>query len=298
MLTTLGAAYGLDIHSASVLVGGYDEWASSWLLDTDAGALVVRLDRSLAPETAGWLGGVIDRAARAGVPCHAPLPAREEAIPVTADGVTVTVTPYETGVNLDRDDPAQVESAGAVLGRLHGALRGTTEDRPSPSPWAACLWPGDSDPSELRDPALDEWHDAFVSSAGTSFASGVVHGDFWAGNLLWSGGEIAAVIDWSEARVDALSRELAWATWEFGHDDARLLDVDRARTFLRGYREVTGPWEPGLREALISLMRVELRLNARYSLDDPGDEEYNSALREAFSALRGQSAVPLLEAQP
>lgn len=104
------------------------------------------------------------------------------------------------------------------------------------------------------------------------------------------------MIDWSEARVDALARELASATWEFGHDDASAqLDPDRARTFLRGYRDVAGPWEPGLEDALIPLMRVELRLNARYSLADPEDLEYATELQRAFALLHGQPAARLLD---
>ncbi len=42
-------------------------------------------------------------------------------------------------------------------------------------------------------------------------------------------------------------------------------------------------------------MRVELRLNARYSLADPEDVEYNEALQGAFMKLRRQSATPLLD---
>ncbi len=135
--------------------------------------------------------------------------------------------------------------------------------------------------------------------ATTSHRLGVVHGDFWAGNLVWDRQRVAAVIDWAAARIDAPARELAWATWEFGHDhDSQTLDIDRARTFLHGYRDVTGTWQPRLEESLIPLMRVELRRNARYSLGDPGDIEYNSRLRRAIAGLRDQSALELLEDFP
>lgn len=33
--------------------GGYDVWADSWLLDSDRGRLVLRVDRGVSPETAG-----------------------------------------------------------------------------------------------------------------------------------------------------------------------------------------------------------------------------------------------------
>ena len=41
-------------------------------------------------------------------------------------------------------------------------------------------------------------------------------------------------------------------------------------------------------------MRTELRLNARYSLTDPGDVEYNTALQLAFAQRRRQPVAPLL----
>lgn len=114
-------------------------------------------------------------------------------------------------------------------------------------PWCAspeqtpCFWSADHDPPTLRDTELDAWHDAFTHGGNGRFTHGVVHGDFWADNIVWDAGRVAAVIDWSEARMDVLARELAWATWEFGHDEtSRELDVDRARTFLTGFRAVRG----------------------------------------------------------
>lgn len=110
---------------------------------------------------------------------------------------------------MDRDDPVQVVAAGGTLSRLHLALRMEPDDRPMSSPWAACFWPGDHDPPGLRGRSLDIWDGAFVAGTKGSFPQGVVHGDFWADNLVWSGDRIAAVIDWSEARRDVQSRELA-----------------------------------------------------------------------------------------
>lgn len=55
------------------------------------------------------------------------------------------------------------------------------------------------------------------------------HGDFWTDNIVWDAGRVVAVIDWSEARVDVIARELAWATWSSATETSRELDVDRAR---------------------------------------------------------------------
>lgn len=292
----LRVRYELELRSAEALLGGYDIWAESWRVESDRGPLVVRADRSVSPVTASWISDGMRRAAAAGVPCCLPLRAANETETFSTGDCTVTVRPFAEGCNLDRDDPAQVRAAGATLGLLHGALAGRCTDRPVPSPWAACFWPGDHDPSMLCDAHLDAWHEAFTHGGKRRFAHGVVHGDFWAENLVWAANRVAAVIDWSEARVDVLARELAWATWEFGHDESsRELDLDRARTFLTGYRDVSGPFEPGLAQALIPLMRVELRRNARYSLADPRDAEYNTALQHAFVTLRRQPPGPLLD---
>ncbi len=145
-------------------------------------------------------------AASAGVPCDPPMLTVDGTTGVAADGATVTVRPFADGVNLD---PPRLP--------------------PTPSPSAAGFWLGDFDPPGLRDPSLDAWNEGLVSGAMGDFSMGVVHGDFYADNVVWGDDCVAAVIDWSEARLDSLSRELAWATWEFGHDEAgRLLDIDRA----------------------------------------------------------------------
>ena len=291
----LRTGYQLDVCSGKPLLGGYDIWAKSWHFESERGPLVVRVDRAVSPLTASWISDVMQRAAEAGVPCCPPLRTADGSVVVSMGDATVTVRAFVEGCGLDRDDPAQLRAAGPTLGLLHAPLLART-NRPAPSPWAACFWPGDNDPPALRDAQLDAWHEAFTRGGARRFAHGVVHGDFWADNIVCAAGSVAAVIDWSEARVDVLARELALATWEFGHDETfRGLDIDRARTFLAGFRAVRGPWEPGLADVLIALMRTELRLSARRSLTDSEDAEYSEALQSAFVSLRRQRAASLLD---
>jgi Ser/Thr protein kinase RdoA (MazF antagonist) len=296
LIDELRARYRLDVRSVEPMTGGYDVWADSWRVDTDPGALVVRVDRSVLLPTAAWLADVVQRAAAAGVPCWGPLRTADREVAVAMADATITVRPFVDGVRLDRDDPAQVTAAGSTLGLLHAALSGWQLERPEPSRWAARFWSGAQDPPTLQDPDRDAWHAALGGRHGQRLARGVVHGDFWAGNVLWAVGRVVGVIDWSESRVDLLARELAWSTWEFGHtESSRELDIERARAFLAGYQAVMGRWESGLAKVLIPLMRLELRRNARYSRSDPGDVEYNTALQREFVRLRDQSAAVLLE---
>ena len=291
----LRARYGLEIHGAAPLTSGHDTWADCWRMDTDRGELVLRADRGVSIQTADWLSDVQQRARDAGVPCNPPLVANDGAVAVAAGEATLTLRAFVQGAELDRDDPVQVRAAGQILARLHHAGPDHLAERPAPSPWHACFWPGAYDPPALRDTQLDAWHQAFAQRHHSRFKRGAIHGDFWAGNIIYAAGRVAAVIDFAEARLDALVRELAWSTWEFGRDDSYRLDVDRARTFLAGYRQVSGPWDTGLMDILIPLMRVELRRNARYSLADRGDSEYNEALQGEFARLHRTTAASLLE---
>lgn len=291
----LSSLYGLRLGAAVPLVGGYDIAADSWRVESDRGALVVRVDHSISCATACWLDGVLRRAADVGVPSCPPIAARDGAKAFSVGRATVTVRPFVGGVPIDRDDDVQVHAAGVMLASMQSALAGAHPDRPSPSPWDARFWGSEGDPPTLRDRELDAWQACFESTAGCQLSRGIVHGDYWAGNLIWADGEIAAVIDWTEARSDFFVRELAWATWEFGHDpSSRELDLERARTFLAGFRSASQGLERRLQDVLLPLMRIELRLHARYSLADPNDIEYNQALQHAFVHLRDEPVRRLL----
>ena len=60
----------------------------------------------------------------------------------------------------------------------------------------------------------------------------LLHGDFWAGNMLWRGGQLVAVIDWEDAALGDPLKDLAQArvelVWLFG--------LAAAQTFLDYYR--------------------------------------------------------------
>ncbi|MGH2872911.1 MAG: phosphotransferase, partial [Solirubrobacteraceae bacterium] len=87
----------------------------------------------------------------------------------------------------------------------------------------------------------------------------LVHGGFYAGNVLWraSAGRVA-VIDSDEVRTDDPARELAWAAWEFCHDpDGTDLDHTAAYEFLADSSRYA-PLPSGLPADLIPWVRWHL----------------------------------------
>jgi aminoglycoside phosphotransferase (APT) family kinase protein len=63
----------------------------------------------------------------------------------------------------------------------------------------------------------------------------LLHGDFWPGNLLWRGEQLAAIIDWEEAMLGDPLLDVAIArldlSWCWG--------AESARAFTDKYREYT-----------------------------------------------------------
>ncbi len=144
-------------------------------------------------------------------------------------GQLVSVFPWVQGTMANRADPAQVQAAGALLAEVHAALLD----------WPSCKRPpGPGRPPtletvlELADAALDAWW----SDRSGALVHGVYHGDYYRRNLLVRDGVVQGVIDWDEARPGPLIAEVAFAAWEFGHDDELNLVPDQFQRFVGAYR--------------------------------------------------------------
>jgi aminoglycoside phosphotransferase (APT) family kinase protein len=87
-------------------------------------------------------------------------------------------------------------------------------------------------------PALREWlpeltdHPRMRAGCGIhTEAPRLLHGDFWPGNVLWRGAELAAVLDWEDAALGDPLSDLACARVEL----ARMTDDATAERFTRAY---------------------------------------------------------------
>ena len=64
----------------------------------------------------------------------------------------------------------------------------------------------------------------------------LTHLDFWCGNVLWDGSDVAGVVDWSGACSAPRGVDLAWCR----QDLVLLGDPDAAELFLREYQRLSG----------------------------------------------------------
>lgn len=163
--------------------------------------------------------------------------------------------------------------------------------------WCArARWKGHSqppaDPPGLHDPDLDHWYVA-LRGHPTAFTVGLIHGDYYRGNLLTHRGQIAALLGQDGLHPDFLMQEVARACWEFGKiasSDDRHLDCVQA--FLLDYREAGGPCKAEKYHALLPFARWRLREELRYhhvaqiAAGLPEDPDYAARQRYAFERLR------------
>jgi aminoglycoside/choline kinase family phosphotransferase len=115
------------------------------------------------------------------------------------------------------------------------------------------------------------WAISFVESVARERAlpASVIHGDYFPGNVLVGGDELAGIVDWEEAQVDWVTWDLASAIGAFcSAGDA--LDLGACRRFLADCRATGGTARAGDDDLLVPLIRVKRILEV---LRAPTDRE-------------------------
>ncbi len=207
--------WGVGIHSCERVVIS-DHNALAWVA-TPSGRMLAKwsvvLERfprllELARLTR-WLDGQ-------GLPVSAPVPALDGRLQVEVDGASMCLQREIEGNLLDTVDPDQVRAAGAVLARLQDALAAypdadqiaTLAGPPEPLTGRIATWL-DSGARHVPASARDTLRRLVADAPTDRLPVQLVHQDFRAANVVCASAEIAAVIDFEEARIDHRVVELA-----------------------------------------------------------------------------------------
>jgi len=207
---------------------------------------------------------------------------------IVYEGRVVLVFPYIDGDKLSRLNKNHLWQSARTLARIHLTSAEKTS-RPSSNPSRPTIIPIQADPKIIQDPALDAWYNQFVQR--NDLILGMMHGDYYRGNILCRDDKIQGVIDWDECNYGVIIREVAWATWEMCQDEiGDELDTLKAMRFLYAYVQV---YPEMLREmnAIVPLIRYHLRYEIRRSIamEEAGrdwDDVYRQAEIRAFNNLR------------
>ena len=102
------------------------------------------------------------------------------------------------------------------------------------------------------------------------------------------------MLDWEECHPDWLVAELGRALWEFCKSETRqTLHAERARDFLRAYREAGGPVPESDFDLLVPLNRCVRLIEVLFALDEarrgqPWDAAYTLGNLRALANLESE----------
>ena len=113
----------------------------------------------------------------------------------------------------------------------------------------------------------------------------VIHGDYYRGNILCAGGEIAGIIDWHDAETATLALELAGAVFELCREGELVPKVQLARDFIGAYCDSGGPVPEQEIALLLQYMRRWIRRNIVKSLSI-GTHELDPYIQQQINAFR------------
>jgi aminoglycoside phosphotransferase (APT) family kinase protein len=127
--------------------------------------------------------------------------------------------------------------------------------------------------------ALLEKADELITTHGLPPGGTVfVHGDVWPGNVIWSGDEIAALIDWKTAGVGAPGVDLG----ELRKQVAITFGPEAPGHVLDGWERATGT-----KAGHAAYWDAVAALNTRTHLDGAATDRRNAFLRAALANLGG-----------
>jgi Ser/Thr protein kinase RdoA (MazF antagonist) len=296
LLRALEERYGLDgLAVGERLPGGYAN--DIFRLEGSSGPLVVRLQHQpLQPERLRWEHDVVRRLAEEMPEVPAPLAARDGTTFFVHDRFAVWLLPFVEGApGRDGDRRERVEAA-ALLGRLHRVGRELDVPRWRGQKRLADLaWPetaaGYAGPLAGREEevaAARSWAVAFVAEtdAARGPSCGLVHGDYFPGNVLFRDGRAVALLDWEELAVDWTAYDLASGLWEFRTDASGEVDPEAIGEFVAAYRDAGGTVPPDEDDLLVPLIRVKRIVEVlRMPTDRHVDLDYHARNLDAFWSL-------------
>lgn len=208
----------------------------------DGRELVLTLFEELDAKEAEFLGPLLRHLTAAGVPVAVPLPDESGRWLLELAGRPAQLAPRLPGRHPLQPGPAPCRAMGALLARLHLALKDhplTRHHAHGPDWWAgvAARWRPRLPSAEQG--LLDDVLARHAALSGQELPIGLIHGDLFRDNTLFEGDHVSAVLDFSECGRDHWLLDIAIT----GNDFCRQWpgaepDPERWTAFLAGYGEV------------------------------------------------------------
>ena len=233
-----------------------------------AGPYLVRAERSSA-ESVRWEHELLTFLAEEVPEVVAPIGAPDGSTFIARDERVVSVFPYVDGAQIVRSDDHVRAQLPEVLGRIHrraSAWAVTTQRPERPAyrelDWHSNLWWDWSlvEATPVLERAFAETRD-WVASA-PKLTTSAIHGDFHPGNVLARDGDVAAVVDWSFARLDWTAIDLAYVVGVLAVNEDGSLDAGVVERAIETYTDAGGTAETDVLAPLLRLFFLDVALFA------------------------------------
>ncbi len=285
LLNVLAQNYPLDLTHAPIrLTGGYE--CDVWRI----GEIVIRICPAWRSEAEiRWIYDYVSRCAVSVSEVIAPIQTYSGKMFVVYNERIVLVFPFIEGEIMDTEQPALRWQAAQTLARIHRMPNNLSNDQQRPVSRATKPTdiPKQANPKYIQDDDLDAWYNEFVER--DDLQMGMMHGDYYRGNILCRNGGIVGIIDWDECAYGAIIYEIAWAMWEICHTGFRF-DAYKSLGFLYHYLQINPVPFYDL-QAIIPLIRLRLRYEILRSvaMEEAGqqwDNLYRQSQILAFQQLK------------
>lgn len=237
-------AYGLGPALALTPIQGGIENSNYFLsveAEGDPRELVLTLFEELSPTEASFIPALLSHLHAAGLRVAAPLPTRHSAHQPQFFGKTVQLAPRLAGIHPAKPSREQCRAMGETLAQLHLALRDYPLQRHNAhgADWwegVATRWRGELDVVDrlLLDKCLEDY--ATACARWPELPRGLIHGDLFRDNSLFTGDALSGVLDFSETGQDHWLLDIAITVNDFCRAWPALgLRQESLRAFLAGY---------------------------------------------------------------
>lgn len=216
--------------------------------ETERGTYFIRLNEGKAEADVAWEARVITALAAAGVPTPPPLAARDGRPYAECRRKWASTFPWRAGhhVSADQVTPELARTFGASLGQLHRAgqelptawRRGSIYDFDHlVTRFDRCARVDDKTLTYALAIIREELSVAKAAKATRAAAThGIIHGDLFRDNVLWSDGRVSAILDFEQASGGSLIYDLAVCINDWCYTIYPRIDL--AAALVEGYRSV------------------------------------------------------------
>ncbi len=232
-----------DFVSIQDIISGIEN--SNFLVHTDVNRFILTIyERRVDKNDLPFFLGFMEHLAEHGVPCPLPIHNADGELVSELKGKPATIISFLNGKSVGRITPIHCAELGKNLARIH--IAGEGFDMEKQNAFSITDWDDlflkikdkvDNIAPNLMD-LIERELDFLNKNWDMNLPTGIIHGDLFPDNVLFSDDKLSGIIDFAFACNDYLAYDIAIClnAWCFENDES--FNVTKSMAFLKGYNDV------------------------------------------------------------